>query len=94
MRLIELFEQALERDDDDTTLYVARPWAPDAEAISVSPSPDTTEPVERDGRSYDYFLEVFIAREVIEDFAATAEGESASRLRRCERLIRYAETDS
>ena len=93
MRLIEIFEEAVEQGDDDTTFYVEWPWAPDAEAILVSPSPDTTEPVERDGRSYDYFLEVFIAREVIEDFAAT-EGESASRLRRCKRLILYAETDA
>lgn len=36
----------------------------------LSPVPDTTEPMEQGGKLYDYFLETFIAREVIEGLAA------------------------
>ena len=87
MRLIELIEDASAWTDDDKTIYVARPWSCDADAILVSPAPDTTEPVERDGKRYGYFLETFIAREVIERLAGSAS-------QRCQRLIHYAENDA
>ena len=87
MRLIELMDGASTWSDDDTTIYVARPWSCDADAVLVSPAPDTTEPVERDGALFDYFLETFIAREVIEGLAGSAD-------QRCQRLIAYAENDA
>lgn len=92
MRLLELMDQVRRSDDDDTTIYVVRPWEPDAAAILVSPSPDTTEPIARDGSSYHYFLESFIAREVIEDYSD--EGAPASPYQVCMRLIHYAEHDA
>lgn len=87
MRLIELLQGEPSWTDDDTTIYVARPWSCDAEAMLVSPSPATTEPVERNGKLYDYFLETFITREVIEGLAGSAE-------ELCQRLIDYAENDA
>ncbi|WP_324750431.1 hypothetical protein SH591_02820 [Sphingomonas sp. LY54] len=87
MRLIELIQGSSTWTGDDTTIYVARPWSCDADATLISPAPDTTEPVEQGGRLYDYFLETFIAREVIEGFAGSDE-------KRCQRLIDYAENDA
>jgi hypothetical protein len=93
MKLIELLQQS-DGWDDDATIYVARPWSCDAQAILVSLSSDTAAPVERDGTSYEYFLEAFIAREFSEDYSASAEGAIESTLARCERLIAYAENDA
>ena len=93
MKLIELLRQSDEWDEE-ATLYVERPWSCDAAAILVSPAPDTTAPVERNGTSYHYLLEAFIAREFSEDYAASAEGASSSAERRCKRLIAYAENDA
>lgn len=87
MRLIELIEGSSTWIDDDTTIYVARPWSCDADAMLVSPAPDTTEPLEMGGKFFDYFLETFIARDVVEALAGTAE-------KRCQRLIDYAENDA
>ncbi|MNS62929.1 hypothetical protein D3C72_960100 [compost metagenome] len=87
MRLIELIEHASEWTGDDKTLYVARPWSCDADAIIVSPATDTIEPLEQAGRRYDYFLETFIVQEVLYGLGGTAE-------QRCQRLIGYAENDA
>jgi hypothetical protein len=87
MRLIDLLGQRHEWQDDDTTIYVEQPWSCEADAILVSPSPEQTEPIKREGRTYEYFLETFIIGEVFE-------GYSASEDQFCERLIRYAIYDA
>jgi hypothetical protein len=94
VQLIELLRQAHLGDDDEATIYVARPWSPEAEAIVVSPAPDATNPIEQDGQTFDYFLEAFIAQEFLEDLAASNDAEAASDKQRCERLILYAEADA
>ena len=94
MRLIDLIQRAPDWRDDDTTIYAARPWSADAEAILVTPSPDGTQPIEQDGRNYDYFLETFIAVEVLEDFDRSEIGHAASASKRCARLVHYAENDA
>jgi hypothetical protein len=94
MKLIELVELATGWNGEDATIYVTKPWAPDAEATMVFPAPYETTPIERDGRTYQYFLEGFIAREVLEDYAAAGQGADASTRQLCERLIRYAENDA
>ena len=93
MTLIELLQQSDEWEEE-ATIYVARPWSYDADAILVSPEPDTTAPVERNSTAYEYFLETVIAREFMEDYAASDEGTLSSAERRCERLIAYAENDA
>lgn len=93
MRLIELLMQT-EHWNDDVTVYVERPWSCDAEAILVSPAPNVTLPVERQGRAFDYFLETSVAREVMDGYATSDEGAGASQAQRCERLIGYAENDA
>lgn len=94
MRLIELLQQVAEWNDEEASIYAAQPWSCDSEAVLVTPAPNTTEPIRRGETSYDYFLEAIIAREVIEDYAASGEGGEASNRQRCERLIRYALSDA
>lgn len=94
MQLIEILRRDDIAEDENATIYVARPWSPEADAIIVSPAPATTGPVEQDGRTFDYFLEGFIAQEFLEDLVASGEFEGASEKRLCERLIRYAEADA
>lgn len=94
MRLVELLEQVDGWADDNTTIYVAKPWSCDAQAILISPAPDGTEAVTRDGQMHDYFMETFLARDFLEDFDASQEGGSATRKQRCERLVRYAVDDA
>jgi hypothetical protein len=53
-----------------------------------------TNPVQQGGRTYDYFLETFIARAFLDDFAQSAEGSAASGEEKCGRLIRYALDDA
>jgi hypothetical protein len=87
MRLIELLGRRHGWHDDDTTIYVEQPWSCEADAILVSPSPQRTDPVEQEGRTYDYFLETFTIGEVLG-------GQFASEKDFCERLIRYAIDDA
>lgn len=94
MELIEIMRRDELADDEEATIYVARPWSPEADAIVVSPAPSTTSPVERDGRAFDYFLEGFLAREFLEDLEASGEFKGASERQLCERLIRYADADA
>jgi hypothetical protein len=93
LRLIELLQSASEWQDDDATIYVAQPWSGEADAVIIKPAPDTTEPVKRGEISYSYFLEAFIARDFIKEYAA-GDGASATESERCERLILYAENDA
>ena len=60
----------------------------------MSPTPQATTPVEREGRQFDYFLEAFIARDFLDDLEASGEAKILSEIERCGRIIRYAETDA
>ena len=81
-------------EDERATVYVARPWSPQASAIVVSPAPDRNDPIQRDGEAFDYFLEGFLVQEFLEDLAASGEFGAASEPELCERLIRYADADA
>lgn len=94
MRLSELLQSAAGWPDVDATIFVAQPWSCEADAIIIAPAPDSTEPVQQDGARYSYFLETLIARDVIQDYAASDEGAFAKERGKCERLIRYAEDDA
>jgi hypothetical protein len=94
MQLLELLKQAEEWDNEEATIYVVEPWSYSAESIIVSPAPDTIEPIEYNGQQYQYFLETSIARDFIEDYAASDEGRNTSAKQRCERLIYYAHHDT
>jgi hypothetical protein len=93
MLLIELLCKAADWADGDV-IYVCAPWSPDADAVFVVAEGSGTESVDFQGRQYDYFLETFIARDFLEDYATSLEGASATERGRCERLIKYALNDA
>jgi hypothetical protein len=94
MKLDEILRQRDFGEDEEATIYVERPWSVQAEAVLVSPAPESTAPLERDGRQFTYFIEAFIARQFLDDLAASGDTVEMSEVQRHERLIRYAETDA
>src|SRR4051794_40195554 len=83
----------LESLDGDATIYVAEPWT--AQSSSIVETEPTTGglPIEASNHGLQYFLEVFIARDFLDDWASGLE-QTPSDLQRCERLIRYAKDDA
>jgi hypothetical protein len=78
----------LDHLDSEATIYAAEPWSSSSAIMIVSEPPGTTQPIVHDGTAYAYFLEVFIAREVVDDFGSRDPQAS------CERLISYAMNDA
>lgn len=75
---------------EDETIYVVEPWSSDADALLSSDSPDTNGPIIQSGKCYTYFLEGFIARDLLDDLDTSDDvGEAA-----VERLIRFAIYDA
>ncbi|WP_237055818.1 hypothetical protein [Microbulbifer sediminum] len=78
--------------DEDLTIYAKKPWTCESE-VQVQFEPEESlvpRPLEKEG--FEYFLEVFVAKEVVPDLA---EIEPSFTLEQwCERLIRYAENDA
>ena len=87
MKLVELVSSPENLSDDEAAIYAAQPWAPNVEAALVSPAPRSTEAIAQDGIQLHYFLETFIARDVLDTVKGTD-------LERCRRLIAYAINDA
>src|SRR5215469_5482064 len=66
MKLIEAIRD-LASLDDDGVIYASEPWTPSSEVI-VADGPDSGLPDEAKRLGLDYFLEVFIARDFLEDW--------------------------
>jgi len=91
-------------DDEDgppATIYAREPWTPSSLAAVLHPTDETTAPIEVDGEPFAYFIEVFIAREFLEDLAKVSGMESDENVhdleadvRKCEELIHYATHDA
>jgi hypothetical protein len=83
----------LESYDPDLTIYAGKPWAWDSEAV-VAREPDQGGlPQEAGFRGADYFIEVFIAKELLDGWIAS-EARPTSAREQCERLIQYAVNDA
>ncbi len=92
MKLIEAVEQ-LENLDEESTIYAAEPWTVDSNAL-VAREPDQGGlPPDAETLGLKYFLEVFIARDFIQDWTANLDDEPASEAK-CARLIEYAIKDA
>jgi hypothetical protein len=79
--------------DDGSTIYAAEPWTPDSPAV-VLPEPDAKGvQVEAHGLRMQYFLEVVVARDILEGWAVNLEREPTLQ-EKCARLILYAITDA
>lgn len=90
LQLIELLMQVDDWKGDAGTIYVERPWSLDAKAIVVHSAPYTIDAIGRDGKTYHYFLETFVARKFLDEFARTGDGTSASDIQKYDCLVRYA----
>jgi hypothetical protein len=77
--------------DKQSTIYASQPWSDTSEAIAAY-EPETHDiPAEAEELDLKYFLEVFIARNFVEDWAANFPTPPTAQ-QRCARLIEYAIT--
>ena len=75
-------------DGDLETIFVRRPWAPESDAIVAPLTEDGRVPPTVSAAGFEYFLEIPVAREVLEFWS------NPSALDRCNRLIEYAINDA
>lgn len=92
MTLIESVRD-LDALDSESTIYAAEPWTENSKVI-VAPEPASGGlPPEAEKLGLKYFLEVFIARDFIEDWKANLDAEPTLQ-QKCARLVKYAITDA
>jgi len=92
MTLLELVS-ALDSLDEESTIYASEPWAEDSK-VFVAPEPDSGGlPAGAQELGLKYFLEVFIARQFLEDWAGNL-GAEPTPPEKCARLIQYAINDA
>ncbi|MEQ8694894.1 MAG: hypothetical protein RIC85_06260 [Gammaproteobacteria bacterium] len=92
MTLLEI-ARSLDRLDGEMTVYARKPWSESSPAIMEVEPIDGALPEAAIREGMQYFLEVFIAREVLEDWELSIPSK-ASIVQRCARLISYAENDA
>jgi hypothetical protein len=90
--LLEVIE-GLDVLPEEATIYAQQPWSDGSTAIAGIEDDDGRPPESARLGHLDYFLEVSIAREILEDWADTLD-HSATPSERCARIIRYAEDDA
>jgi hypothetical protein len=87
MTLLEAIEK-LSSFNQSYTIYAAQPWTAESQTI-VAPEPEAGGfPVEAGTENLEYFLEIFIANEILES------SQTAPPTEKCARLIQYAKTDA
>ena len=91
-RLIEIVARLSEFDEYDT-IYAAEPWTEDSRAMVATEPESGGLPPEAVEAGFEYFLEIFISREVIEGWLASL-AEKPSLSETCQRLIEYATYDA
>ena len=97
MTLLEIVQRISDfrKDIEDGvyTIYAPRPWQPSSPAIVIPQPEDGRLPDEAKHLGYQYFLEVFIATDMLQAWDASL-GPEPSLEERCRRLISYAENDA
>ena len=92
MRLLDVI-LSLDDLDEASTIYLQEPWTKESNAVVALEPNDGGLPPEVKTLGLNYFIEVSIAREFLEDWARTlATPPSVSE--RCERLIQFAINDA
>jgi len=79
--------------DERSTIYASRPWSDTSEAIAACEPEAGGMPPEAERLNLKYFLEVFIARNFIEDWTANCNTQPTLQ-QKCARLIVYAVSDA
>lgn len=89
MSLASILERLADLDDS-SCIFARKPWGPDSIAEVASLEANFDAPKEVSAQSLEYFLEVHVAKEVVEVFGERKP--SASEVERL--LIFYAENDA
>ena len=92
-KLIDIISKLSSYEDDELTIYVVEPWTCDSNAIIAQEPEEGGIPPEAKGIEATYFIEIFIAIDVLEGWKANVKREIPLR-EQCERLIYYAIYDA
>lgn len=92
MTLIEIIRD-LETFDNEGIICAKKPWTGNSEAIVVVEPQAQRIPAEAEKLGMDYFLDVFIAREFLEDWKSNLDAYPTLQ-QKCARLVKYAITDA
>lgn len=92
MKLIEAVRD-LESFDEENTIYAAKPWTESSVALIAKEPASGGLPEDVRKIGLKYFLEVFIAREFLEDWLNNLQ-KIPTLQEKCARLIHYANDDA
>jgi len=92
MNLLQVIS-SLSEYDEEQTIYAKEPWCPESEAIVRAEPDDGFLPSDARGKGLAYFLEIFVAKEFLEGWAA-ARSRAPSAEEKARRLIEYAVNDA
>jgi hypothetical protein len=89
MKLGRVLDQIDSLSDDDV-IFARRPWNPDSEAVVGRLDDGLGVPKSMTDQGFDYFLGVYFAQEVLEDFGSKCDSAAERR----DLIIHYAENDA
>jgi len=92
MSLIDIV-QNINEQDDGMTIYVEKPWSCSSKAALAIEPEDGCLPAELESTEFEYFLEIFIAKEFLKDWTESM-ADFVSTEQQCERLIKFAQDDA
>src|SRR5438874_2936563 len=92
MELLDVIRD-LDSFEQEAIICAGKPWTENSPAIVVAEGRPRGIPTEARRLGMDYFLEIFIARELLEDWTRTLDTEPTLQAK-CARVIRYAITDA
>jgi hypothetical protein len=92
MPLIDVIRD-LDLFDNEGIICAAKPWTEDSKAIVVVDPQARQLPAEAAKLGLEYFLDVFIVREFLEDWRSSLDVQSTLQ-EKCARLIQYALKDA
>ncbi len=86
----------LETYDDETTIYAARHpgWSVSSPAMVLRALPDGSVPPEAASSGLEYFLDVFVAKDVLEHWCEATGEDYLSTDEKCRIVIHYATHDA
>jgi hypothetical protein len=92
MRLIDIIEK-ISSIDPESTIYVREPWATDSTSVVAREPDDGGLPSQAEAEHAVYFLEVFLAQQMLEDWIRET-GETPTTQQLCDRVLSYARNDA
>jgi hypothetical protein len=92
MTLLDIISN-LDDFDEAATIYAKAPWRCDAVAVVAREPGEGGLPEEAKRLGFDYFLEVFIARDFLEDWMPSCQSLPTPQ-EKCDRVIQYAMNDA